>query len=417
MIVSHRLSLVLAACFALCLAAACTGNKNTTPAAPSCTFSVSQPTTAFGSEGGTGTATVTAGAGCSWTATSSGSFVTVSQGASGSGNGTVTFAVAVNTGADRLATLTIAGTAVAITQRGPSAAPAPTLSAPSAQSPIGGQAVDSNTRPTLIVNNAATTGSAGTVTYRFEVSDRNSFPSDPVRTFTQDGIAQGTAGTTSWVVNHDLGSNQQWFWRARATNGTLTSGFSDVALFTTGVSCGYTLAPASAAVSGSGGTSTVALTTSSSTCAWNAFSSDPFITITSGGTGTGNGTITFTVAANPGAAPRTGTITVAGTGGGTQFAVTQAVNCGFNPTPNGATFTNAAFAGQTFVVTTSLASCAWTVASDSIWLAVTGGASNTGQATVTYSVLANGTGVQRIGNITITGVLGGSGSFVVTQQP
>jgi hypothetical protein len=41
------------------------------------------------------------------------------QGASGAGNGTVQFAVAQNTGAVRVATLTITGTAITITQQAP----------------------------------------------------------------------------------------------------------------------------------------------------------------------------------------------------------------------------------------------------------------------------------------------------------
>src|SRR5439155_15388302 len=100
------------------------------------------------------------------------------------------------------------------------------LTAPSAKSPVGGQAVDPG-RPTLVVNNASSTGAIGTVTYRFEISDQPTFPSDPVRTFTQDGVAQGS-GTTSWVVNHDLGASVLWYWHARATNGTVTGAYSDV---------------------------------------------------------------------------------------------------------------------------------------------------------------------------------------------
>src|SRR5205085_4413034 len=115
-------SLFLAAGLTSLLIGACTGNKDTT-VTPSCTVSVGQPTTTtFGAEGGTATATVTAGTGCAWTSTSSGSFITFSQGATGSGNGSVQFTVAANTGAERIATVTIAGTAVTITQRAPAAA-------------------------------------------------------------------------------------------------------------------------------------------------------------------------------------------------------------------------------------------------------------------------------------------------------
>lgn len=415
MIVRSRVLFVLTAGIATALlASACGSDSSTTTATPtgtSCSFSVSQPTTAFGPEGGTGSAAVTAGASCTWTAASSGSFITVVSGATGTGNGTVQFNVAVNTGTDRIATLTVAGTAISITQRAAAPTPAPTLSAPSAKSPIAAQFVTPG-RPTLVVNNATSTGSIGTVTYRFEVSDQPSFPADPIRTFTEDGVAQGS-GTTSWVVNHDLGANVLWYWRARATNGTVTSAFSAVETFSTGQSCTYTLTPPNASLNGSGGTGTVGVTTGS-TCAWTAVANDAFLTVS--GSGTGNGFIT--VSASPNGGPvRTGTVTVSGSGGSATFTLTQDVNCIYNPTPNSVSVNNAGVAGQTFIVTTSFPSCAWRAASDSPWLAVTAGDTNTGQGTVTFAVQANTTGVQRIGSINITGFIGGSGSFVVAQQP
>jgi hypothetical protein len=183
-----------------------------------------------------------------------------------------------------------------------------TIAAPTLQSPVGGQPVDPG-RPTLVVNNAAVTGAAGAVTYRFEVSDQNTFPADPVRTFTQDGVAQGN-GTTSWVLTRDLGPNVLWYWRARATNGTVTSAFSNVETFSTGTSCAFSLSATSVSVGGGGGTSSITITTGSA-CSWTATSNAPFITVTSGGSGTGSGTVTFTVASNTGSV-RTGTLTIAG---------------------------------------------------------------------------------------------------------
>jgi hypothetical protein len=317
----------------------------------------------------------------------------------------------VNTGADRIATLTVAGTAITITQRAASSGPAPTLSAPSAKSPVGGEHIVPG-RPTLVVNNATSTGNIGTVTYRFEVSDQSSFPPDPVRTFTADGIAQG-AGTTSWVVNHDLGADVLWYWRARATNGTVTSAFSAVDTFSTASACSFTLAPASATVNGTGGTTTFAVTAGSN-CTWTASTGDSFLSVS--GSGTGNGTVTVTVAPNAGA-PRTGTVSVSGGGASATFTVAQDVNCVYNPTPNSATLSNAALGGQTFVVTTSSPSCAWRASSDSPWLTVTAGDTNTGTGTVTFAVQANATGAVRIGNINITGAIGGASAFLVTQQP
>ena len=266
--------------------------SSTPPTSPTtCSYSVSQPTTTFGPEGGTGSAGVTTASTCTWTAVSNAGFVTVSSGASGTGNGTVQFAVAANTGGDRTATLTVAGTAIAIAQRAAVTVPA-TLSAPSAKSPIGGQFIAPG-RPTVVINNAVSTGNIGTVTYRFEVSDQPSFPAEPVRTFIADGVAQG-AGTTSWVVNHDLGPDVLWYWRARATNGTVTSDYSTVETFSTASPCSFVLTPASAAVNGAGGTTTFTVTTGNN-CAWVASTTNTFLSVSGGGTG--NGSISVIVSA------------------------------------------------------------------------------------------------------------------------
>ncbi len=423
MFVSHRVQLVSAACCAAALLlGACTKNSTpaapstTTPATPTCSYTVVPPTTtAYGPEGGTGTASVTAASGCSWTATSSGSFVTIAQGASGSGNGTVQFSVAVNTGADRTATLTIAGAVISITQR---TQPAPTLSAPSAKSPVGGQTVDPG-RPTLVVNNATSTGIIGPVTYRFEASTSSLFPPDQ-GTIAEEGVPQGTGGTTNWVPPQNLIPNRLWYWHASATSGAVTGAYSAVETFFTAQPqpCSYVLSPTSAALSGIDGATSTFTVTADNRCAWTAVSSDPFITILSGASGTGNGTVTFAVTANTGGTPRTGTIVVSGADGRATFAVTQDAGCVYNPSPNFVTFTNAGFVGQTFVVTTSNPACGWSVDVDTSWLVITAGSPNTGQATVTYSVLLNATGVQRVGNFIITGLKGGTSSnLVVTQQP
>ena len=282
--------------------------KDSAVTTPSCTFSIVQPTTTFGPEGGTGSAsiTVSAGTGCTWTATSSAAFITFTTG-SGTGSGTASFTVAPNTGAERTATLTVAGASIAITQRAFVAAP--TLAVPTPSSPTGGQTIV-ELRPTLVATNAVSTGAIGTVTYRFEVTDTDTFPDNPLRTIVQDGIAQGN-GTTSWPLPRDLGPGGLYFWRVRATNGTLTTAFSPVATFRTAAPvCNFTLTPASVTVAAAGGSSTITITTGSA-CSWTAVSNDGFIVLTTPSSGSGNGSITFSVAANTGAA-RTGTLTVAG---------------------------------------------------------------------------------------------------------
>lgn len=282
-----------------------------TPASPStsCTFSVGQLSIAtFPPEGGSGTAPITAGANCAWTAVSNASFITITQGASGTSNGTVQFSVAANAGAERTGTMTIGGTTTTITQRAASAPPSvPTLSAPVASSPVNAEVT--SVQPALQVTNAASTGSIGTVTYRFEVSTADSFPSDPAQTRAIDGIPQGS-GTTSWTVAPALAPGVVHFWRARATDGTTTGAYSTTATFRTASACAFTLSTNNVAIVTAGGAATVTVTADSS-CAWTAASNASFIAITSGTSGTGNGTVGFTVAQNTGTA-RVGTLTIAG---------------------------------------------------------------------------------------------------------
>ncbi len=397
---------VLTVGIGLALAASACSKDSPSTTSPSCTFSVAQPATTFGPEGGSGSAAVTAASGCAWTATSSAAFAAITAGASGTGNGTVTFTVAANAATtDRTATLTIAGSAFTITQRAATTTtPPPTLSAPSAKSPIGGVSVDPG-RPTLIVNNATSTGAIGTVTYHFEVSDLNSFPNDPVRTFTVDGVAQGS-GTTSWTLNRDLGTNVLWYWRAHATNGTVTGAFSDVETFRTGPQCSFVLSTTSVNAPTAGGSSAISVT-STTGCAWTAVSNSPFITVTSGATGTGSGSVTISISANTGAA-RTGSLTIAGqnvaisqSGGGT--ACTYVL---------GSSAASVSGGGATGSVTvTADGACGWTAVSNSSFITVTSGASGTGNGTVGYTVASNSTGASRTGTITIAGQ-----TFTITQS-
>jgi hypothetical protein len=105
------------------------------------------------------------------------------------------------------------------------AAPAPdaALAPPVPKSPIGGVEIQ-GLRPTLEINNAVATGSVGTVTYRFELSETAEFPSGST-TVAMDGVAQGIGSTTVQVPS-DLSPGQMYFWRARATNGAITTSYS-----------------------------------------------------------------------------------------------------------------------------------------------------------------------------------------------
>jgi hypothetical protein len=173
---------------------------------------------------------------------------------------------------------------------------------------VGGQQIYV-TRPPLTVSNATPTGTVGAVTYRFEISDQPTFPNDPVRTFSVDGVAQGSGATTGTVAR-DLGPDVLWYWHARATDGTVTGAYSATETFRTASTCTFSVSPLAASVSNGGGNVSITVTTGSA-CSWTAASNVPFITVSAGASGTGNGTVTATVAAGSGAV-RSGTLTIAG---------------------------------------------------------------------------------------------------------
>lgn len=101
------------------------------------------------------------------------------------------------------------------------------ITAPTPTSPINGATVA--TSPTLTVANGTVTGNAGTVTYQFVVDDNPSFAT-PESTFS---VTRSGSGSTLGLVPVSLTPGQQFYWRARGTNGTITSSWSATATFLT----------------------------------------------------------------------------------------------------------------------------------------------------------------------------------------
>ena len=87
--------------------------------------------------------------------------------------------------------------------------PAVVVSAPSPISPLTGATVP--TRPTLLVANAARTGPAGPITYKFEVSSTSTFTSTVLSVTVPEGINQ-----TGYIFQTDLAVNTTYYWRATA---------------------------------------------------------------------------------------------------------------------------------------------------------------------------------------------------------
>jgi len=171
--------------------------------------------------------------------------------------------------------------------------------------------------------------------------------------------------------------------------------------------CTFTIAPTSQTVADTGGSGSVAVTASAGTCTWTATANAPWLTVTAGASGTGNGTVSFTAGANTGVA-RAGTLTI----GGQTFTVSQAAPppppCTFTIAPTSQNIGDAGGPGS-IAVTASAGTCTWTASANDGWLTVTGGASGTGNGTVTFTVAAN-TGAARSGTLTI-----GGQTFTVTQ--
>jgi len=106
---------ILAIVMGVALVAGTACGKSST--SPTCQIITGVTTTTFPATGGNASISVASANTCAWTATSNQPFLTVTSGATGMGDGTVTFAVAANPGTQRVATLTITGTNILITQQ------------------------------------------------------------------------------------------------------------------------------------------------------------------------------------------------------------------------------------------------------------------------------------------------------------
>jgi hypothetical protein len=100
------------------------------------------------------------------------------------------------------------------------------LGVPTLASPVDG-ATTSNRTPTLTINNGTVTGRAGTVEYRFEVATDQAFTSMAAAMTAVRG-----EGTTS-ATTPQLAAGTLFYWRARATNGTVNSPVSATGTFRT----------------------------------------------------------------------------------------------------------------------------------------------------------------------------------------
>jgi len=195
--------------------------------------------------------------------------------------------------------------------------------------------------------------------------------------------------------------------------------------------CTLSLSSPSGPMIGAGATGSFTVISGPTPCtgSWSATADVSWLTVLSGGSGSGPGAtpLTFAAAANPSTTPRSGTITVApprSRGLEQIYTVNQAggtaASCTFALSPA----SNSAVAGATtgsFTVTAGPSGCggSWSATSNAAWLTITSGGSGSGSGTTTlsYSVAANTTVLQRVGTITVADprTRGSEQTFTLTQ--
>jgi hypothetical protein len=251
------------------------------------------------------------------------------------------------------------------------------------------------------------TGFAGTLTGVLTGNLENGTFNGSLSTITQSGCTaerRFSGPITTTALNWSPGAH------INDCGGTspLTSGIQAAAAPPTAPPpCTYQASATGTSVPAAGGTGTVRVTAGEG-CTWFATSSADFVKL-SVSEGTAAGSVQFTVAANTATTQRTAILVVAGQ----SFTITQAPApapvCTYRLNGGERTFdANGALGGVDMRVA---AGCAWQAQSDSPWLTITGGASGSGDGTISYAVAANSGLTQRVGTITATG----DQDFTVTQ--
>ena len=255
--------------------------SNTFTVSASCTPSISASSVTVVPTASTGSVSVTAATGCTWTTTSNADWITVTSGASGTGNGSVGYSVAANTATTaRTGTLTIAGQTFTVTQNGTQACTY-AINTASRTSPAAGESTSVGVTATAGCAWTAASG-AGWIT-----------------------ITSGASGSGNGTVAMTISPNTSVSQRM----GTVTIAGRPFTVTQQGLSCVYTVTPATLATPATGTSSTLSIATTAG-CAWTASGMPSWITITTASQ-SGPGSLAYTVAANTGLA-RSATLTIAG---------------------------------------------------------------------------------------------------------
>lgn len=251
---------------------------------PSCSYSIGADQQSVTALGGPATIGVTAAAGCGWTAVSQVAWMTIASGANGSGNGTVTVTIALNTGAQRVGTVLVAGQTHTVTQ----------AAAPLACS------------YTLGSTDQSSSAAGGTATVGVTTSSGCGWTAESQAAWIS--VTSGAAGNGNGSVQLAIAPNA-----GGQRVGTVTIAGHTFTVTQAPGACTFSLNPTTQSVSLLGGDFSVAITTQAG-CAWTAVSGDDWIQLTSAETGIGSGTLSYRIPlVSLGLLfSRTGTITISG---------------------------------------------------------------------------------------------------------
>lgn len=347
-------------------------------AAQECIYTVSPPSLQIpATEGGGIARTIridVSRGGCAWTSRSNVDWITISFGQSGTNDGTVGIRVDDNKDAvTRSGSLTIGGQTVSVLQAAANCA--------FALNPTSG-----------IVSPTGGNGS-------FQVQTTCNWRAETNVDWIDVTAPAGGRGSGTAAVTYSARANTT----NAARTGTIQVGSLRFTLQQQAATCTQSLNPTQVNLPPAGGNGTVQMT---SGCAWTAASSVAWIVITNGTSGSANGTVAYTVQANSAAQSRTGTLRI----GNQTFTVVQSGSgCEVAIAPSSANAPSGGGSGSV-AVTSANTGCTWTAVSNSAWIAVTAGASGTGNGTVSYAVGGNTTGNARSGAIAI-----GDKVFTVNQ--
>ena len=341
-----------------------------------CTYSLSPSSGSFDPEGGSSSTNVGSPDGCQWSASSSDSWISITSGDSGSGDGPVSFTVAANTTIQaRSGSLTVGGQIFTITQEG---IPCTYSLSPSVASfdSDGGSSSTSVNSPDGCEWSASSSESWITIT-------------------------AGASGSGADFVSFTVAANDTILSRS----GTIALEGQVLTITQDGIECTYSLSSGSASFDSGGGSGSIDLT-SPTGCSWTASSSESWITISSGTSGSGDGSVSFVVAANTTIQSRAGVVTV----GGQVLTITQGgIDCTYSLSLQSASFDSSG--GSSSVTVTSPDGCEWSASSNDSWIAITAGASDSGDGPVSFAVAANTSIQSRSGAVMV-----GGQAFTITQD-